>query len=168
MKRAVRKRRKSFAKIVSPHGYDGDAERRRFYRGPGEIRPVVPRQRSSSVFFLIRCAFWLTIVFMAMPPVIDAAHPTPRPLGASLSENGLAMLGVAKDAAVDQAKAWCATKPDRCLADAARLTALVSANQAEDTIEAPRFQAPEPSVEMSVPVPLADPRRHGQGSRSPS
>ena len=107
------------------------------------------------MFFLVRCAFWLSIVFssMAWTPVsraVDAAQP--HALREAVVQGGLALAGVAKDAAIDEAKAWCVNSPRQCLADAGQLTALVAANQEEDVSE--------PAADEVYPLPPANPRRH--------
>ena len=107
------------------------------------------------VFFLVRCVFWLSIVFSSMawtpdPRAVDAAQP--HALRDAVVQGGFSLAGVAKDAALDEAKAWCVNSPRQCLADAGQLTALVAANQAEDLSE--------PVGDEVYPLPPANPSRH--------
>jgi hypothetical protein len=83
------------------------------------------------MFFLIRCAFWLTIVFHAMT--------WPRePAGSLEDQMTKAVTGVAGDiatAAVTMAsaklEASCAKAPSACLASAARLPQIVATGQGQ-------------------------------------
>ncbi len=107
------------------------------------------------MFFLVRCAFWLSIVFTSMawtsdPRALKVAQP--HALRDAVLQGGLALAGAAKDAAIHKAEAWCVNSPRQCLADAGQLTALVAANQAEDL--------GEPVAGEVYPLPPTDPRRH--------
>ena len=105
----------------------------------------VPRE-VDPVFFLIRCIFWLSIVYSSMSWAVDAARP--HALRDAVVQEGLAVVAGAKDTVVEGAKAWCVKSPERCLADASQLTRLVIANQSEDLSK----PAAEP-IEVAYPLP---------------
>jgi len=81
------------------------------------------------MFFLIRCAFWLTIVFYAMPwPQIglppDAGQQDPAlRIAAGLARNLTSAAGTAVKAKLDEE---CGKAPDVCLAATARLPQIVA------------------------------------------
>jgi hypothetical protein len=109
------------------------------------------------VFFLIRSIFWLSVVFYSMTWAVGATPPQSHALRDAVVQEGIALVSVAKDAAVGQARAWCTRSPEQCLSDAAQLTALVIANQTDDTtIDATN------SIDtvQALPVPRRDPRHH--------
>ncbi len=117
------------------------------------------------MFFLLRCVFWLSIVYSSMSwavgPSTDglraaAAVGQPAALRQAVLDGGLALAGAARAAAVDGATAWCVNSPRQCLADATQLTALVSANQAEDLGD----PAADAASIALFPLPPVDPRRH--------
>jgi hypothetical protein len=109
------------------------------------------------VFFLIRSVFWLSIVFSSMSWAVDASQPRhPHELRDVVVQSGLAIAGAAKDAAVNQARAWCIKSPDQCMADAAQLTALIVANQSDD---APGEDGGG-KRRASDPLPHSGPRHH--------
>ena len=109
------------------------------------------------MFFLVRCIFWLSIVYSSMSWAVYTVQPhAPRH---AVVQEGMTLVGTAKNAAVEGAKAWCVKSPGQCLADASLLTALVVANQAEDLSEPAAA-----SAEVAFPLPpvkRAGVRRHG-------
>ena len=109
------------------------------------------------MFFLIRCVFWLSIVFSSMTWAVGASQPKPQAFRDAVVSGGLAAVGAATAVVEDEAKAWCVKSPGQCLDDAARLTALVSANQNEDTGEASRIEPARPS-DRRDPVPPSRPQ----------
>ncbi len=81
------------------------------------------------MFFLIRCAFWLTIVFYAMPWPQTASAPDAGQQNPALKiATGLARdLASAAGAAVrTKLEEECLKAPDECLAAAARLPQIVA------------------------------------------
>jgi hypothetical protein len=119
------------------------------------------------VFFLIRSVFWLSIVFSSMSWAVDASQPPkPHALRDAVVQSGLEIVGVAKDAAVGQVRAWCIKSPDQCVADAAQLTALIAANQSDDT---PDDGLAASEARATLPLPHPDPRHHivAKGAASP-
>jgi hypothetical protein len=103
------------------------------------------------VFFL-RCIFWLSIVYASMSWTNGAL--TNRDL-----VQGSAKAGRVAAEAVDMASSGlsvlCKRHPADCLADAARLTALVDASASP----APRAAEAPASTIAAVPMPVPDPRR---------
>ena len=110
------------------------------------------------MFFLIRSVFWLSIVFSSMSWAVDASQPPqPHALRDAVVQSGLEIAGAAKVVAVNQVRAWCVKSPDQCLADAAQLTALIVANQSDDTQE---DRSAAGSGQAMLPLPHPDPRHH--------
>ena len=107
-----------------------------------------------ATLFFLRCVFWLAIVYASMswtrqdlaPGDWTSAPASPGALAGDLA--GRAMAGAA---------ALCQHKPARCLAEAARLTALVDStapDAARDTADVASRATP--------PLPIPDPRRHAR------
>lgn len=108
--------------------------------------------------FFLRCAFWLTIVYASMSWTRDElasgdwARPTPVPAAVAGLLSAQAEAGVA---------ALCKHQPARCLADAARLTALVDgAAENQDSVPDSAGGSHMPAV----PMPVPDPRRRARGT----
>lgn len=128
-----------------------------------DFRARLPSYRRAALgkvdpVFLLRCIFWLSIVFSSMSWATDAAQPHAAP---DVAREGKALVGAVGTLAADQVRAWCVKSPERCLADASRLTALVALNQAEDQSEmaasvAKGSSSPNASL---LPVPPANPHR---------
>ncbi|WP_158809614.1 hypothetical protein [Beijerinckia sp. L45] len=110
------------------------------------------------MFFLIRSVFWLSIVFSSMAWTVDASQPPqPHALRDAVVQGGLEIASAAKDAAVSQVRAWCVKSADQCISDAAQLTALIVANQSDDT---PEDAGALSALRATYPLPHTDPRRH--------
>lgn len=107
------------------------------------------------MFFLARCIFWFAIVFSSMSWGADSALPDmPLDVRQTVMAEGLAALGAAKAAAVDRIESWCIKSPTECTADAAKLTALVTAYAMGDADE------PSSGLQTPLPVPRSNPLRH--------
>ena len=123
------------------------------FKTGARMRPLQARSPGRSILvFLLRCIFWLSIVYSSMSWASDAGQP--HALRDVLARESRALAQTAGNTAVDHARAWCVDSPRRCLADASQLTALVSANQSEDLTE-----AAAPAREI-YPLPPANPHRH--------
>lgn len=110
------------------------------------------------MFFLIRSVFWLSIVFSSMSWAVDASQPPqPHALRDAVVQGGLEVANVAKDAAINQVRSWCVKSPAQCMTDAAQLTALIVANQNDDTADDAATLGVSPAM---YPLPHVDPRRH--------
>jgi hypothetical protein len=88
------------------------------------------------MFFLIRCTFWLTIVFHAMPWPQQA--PSAEGAGGLQDQMFKAAAGVAGDLAASagtmlkaKLEEGCVKAPADCLASAARLPQIVATGQAQ-------------------------------------
>ncbi len=126
--------------------------------------------------FLLRCAFWLSIVYAAMffglpwaatrsdataasPTVVGADPLDARAFGRSAAAQAVA--GVVK---------LCGGHERECLGDAAGLTALVeSAIAGEPDYVTGRTAGPGriAAKDGAAPLPVPDPRRHGMLTRQP-
>ena len=98
--------------------------------------------------FILRCAFFLSIVYVSIVCGSSALH-NPHAFEAAVASEASG----AANAAVARAADWCAERPSRCSRDAARLTAMVEATVAEPVsggdevvlAEAPRAPRPVPA-----------------------
>ena len=139
------------------------------------------------MFFLLKCAFWLALVYAAMlygfGPVRRVAFDdgaTKRAPAADVARAGQTAMRAAISDATSSVAAMCAHRPTECLADAARLKALFEASGAVEPVviaqrtpKARRVDTKRVSLEATVPspvgtdipMPVADPRRQGRVSR---
>ena len=107
------------------------------------------------MFFLLRTVFWLTVVFSSISWSAEALGPQLGDRRVATTDSGLATVAGFGDAVVRAAEGWCVRSAQTCLADAAKLTALVESGDGEEERE-PAF----PVAVAALPVPNPDPRRH--------
>ncbi len=103
--------------------------------------------------FFLRCAFFLSIVYVSISCGVGSLH-SPHAFEAAVASEAASVA----NAAVSRATDWCAERPAQCVRDAARLTALVQTAVAEpvsSTEDVVLFDAEVPSA----PMPVPDPRR---------
>ena len=141
------------------------------------------------MFFLLKCAFWLALVYAAMlygfgpvrPVSSDdvVSRPVSRQTAGDVARAGQAAVQAALGGATGGVTALCAHRPTDCLAEAARLKALFDASGAVEPLlveHPPKSRRSDPKtmplaggdvrhVSTSVPMPVADPRRQGRVSR---
>ena len=102
--------------------------------------------------FFLRCAFFLSIVYVSISFGVGSSRNT--------HAFEAAVAGEASDVAataVARATDWCVERPARCTRDAARLTALVQMTAAEPTAGGDEVRA---EAETShAPTSIRDPRR---------
>lgn len=103
--------------------------------------------------FFLRCAFFLSIVYVSISCGVGALH-SPHAFEAAVASEAA---GVA-NAAVARATDWCAERPTQCIRDAARLTALVRTAVAEP-VSGPEDVVLADAAAPSAPMPIPDPRR---------
>lgn len=139
------------------------------------------------MFFLLKCAFWLALVYAAMlygfGPIravsVDGKPSTqaPRPVAEEALHASQAVVQAAVGGAATGAAALCAHRPTECLAEGARLTALFDASGVVEPSPIERGRKTHRSdrspladgdgrlASTSVPMPVPDPRRLGKVSR---
>lgn len=112
--------------------------------------------------FLLRCVFWLAIVYASMSWTREDLAPGDW-IRAPASPGALA--GVIADRATRHAAAVCRHEPARCVTESARLTALIDGTEDTEATRDTSSVGPRPPV----PLPIADPRRHGRaGMQTPA
>ena len=107
--------------------------------------------------FFLRCVFWLSIVYASMSWTNGALSN--RDLVQSTAKAGHVAVE-AVDMASSGLSVFCKRRPADCLADAARLTALVDASAASTPSEADTSVSAVSAVPMPVPDPRRDARQH--------
>lgn len=107
--------------------------------------------------FLLRCAFWLSVVYASMSWAPGTLAPVN--VGSSLVEAGRSQTQSLVASAAARATDLCARHARECIAEAARLTALISATDrsAEAAADEPKTDA---MPTATIPLPVPDPRRH--------
>ena len=100
--------------------------------------------------FLLRCAFWLTIVYTSICFGAGSLRSPHAFEAAVASETS----GVA-NAVVARATDWCAERPGQCVHDAARLNALVETAAAAEPAGGDDMVV----AAAAAPLPVPDPRR---------
>lgn len=103
--------------------------------------------------FLLRCTFFLAIVYVSIA-FGSGAPRSPHPFETALATQASGVVDVALARATD----WCAERPSRCARDAARLTTLVETTMAESVSGGDEIVLPEAGQPV-VPQPVRDPRR---------
>ena len=127
--------------------------------------------------FLLRCAFWLSIVYAAMffGPPWTAARPaatdaSPTTVGVHHLDARAFEPSAAAKAVVGVVK-LCGGHERECLGDAAGLTALVASAIAGEPEYVTGRTAAGPgritAKDDAAPLPVPDPRRHGMLTRQP-
>lgn len=104
--------------------------------------------------FFLRCAFFLSIVYVSIALGAGSLR-SPHAFEAAVASEASDVA----TAAVAHASDWCAERPARCARDAARLTSLVQTTASE-----PAFDGDDTLLADAegphAPLPVPDPRRH--------
>ncbi len=108
------------------------------------------------MFFPLRCAFWLSIVYASMSwaPGTLAPGSVGSGLASTLVETGRSQADSLVTSATASAAEFCARHAPECIAEAARLTSLFAASERRDGAD-----ADEPATTATIPLPVRDPRR---------
>lgn len=109
------------------------------------------------MLFFLRCAFWLSIVYASMSWSDGALGTYERGGGVAASPALVAMT----DTAITGLSDFCKREPAACLAETARLTAMVNANATAADRERTAAAIVGPAV---VQMLARDPRRHSRGA----
>ena len=139
------------------------------------------------MFFLLKSAFWLALVYAAMlygfgpsRPVATGSVPFGSPSRQAAISSGYATLESAVTGATKGVETLCAQRLAECLGDAARLTALFDSSGAVEPLVigpgASKARHAEKRTQQATvgivasgpaepPMPVADPRRQGRVSR---
>lgn len=108
--------------------------------------------------FFLRCAFWLSIVYASMSWTPGTLAPVN--VGSSLVAAARSQAESLVTSAATSASDLCGRHPAECIAEAARLTALVTV-----TGHSAQADADEPATTATIPLPVPDPRRHARDAK---
>jgi hypothetical protein len=125
-------------------------------------RSCYGRVRRDNMFFLVRCVFWLWVVFSTIFAQPSSEHTTPRAPQSAPSATALQPVATSAQAWLERAATRvadrCESAPAACLAVAAQLSKLAGSNVPASSWSNARITQIAPDVSRVVNVPLP-PRR---------